>query len=329
MPAPAASTAAPGWGSRSAASSRTCSAARSSCAARRGGQHLHAVPAAHLPGQRVGRLPPASRDGAAAAPPRLRAPAPSGRRSRSDDRGAIAARRQRAAHRRGRSALFARIMVGRAKDKGFKVLVAMRGAEALALAREHQPTAISLDIFLPDMLGWTVLSQLKQDPATRHIPVQIVTLDEDRHHGLARGAFSFVHKPDHDRGLERRSRASRTMPSPRRKRLLLVEDDEGRAQQRRRAAWPRRHRDRAADTGARRSSSCARSGRLRRARPEAAGHVRLRGARERFATMRTLRDVPVVVFTGPRAVRRGGCEAAHHGAQRRGQGRRIAGAAAR
>ena len=52
-----------------------------------------------------------------------------------------------------------------ARDKGFKVLVAMRGAEALALAREYQPTAVSLDIFLPDMLGWTVLSQLKQDPA--------------------------------------------------------------------------------------------------------------------------------------------------------------------
>ena len=86
-------------------------------------------------------------------------------------------------------------MMAAAKDEGFKVLVAQRGADALALARAHLPTAISLDIFLPDMLGWTVLSQLKQDPATRHIPVQIVTLDEDRHHGLARGAFAFLHKP--------------------------------------------------------------------------------------------------------------------------------------
>ncbi len=71
----------------------------------------------------------------------------------------------------------------------------MRGAEALALAREFHPTAISLDVFLPDMLGWTVLNHLKQDPATRHIPVQMLTLDEDRQHGLARGAFSFVTKP--------------------------------------------------------------------------------------------------------------------------------------
>ena len=52
------------------------------------------------------------------------------------------------------------------------------------------------------MLGWTVLSQLKQDPLTRHIPVQIVTLDEDRQHGLARGAFSFVTKPHDQEGLD-------------------------------------------------------------------------------------------------------------------------------
>ncbi len=49
------------------------------------------------------------------------------------------------------------------------------------------PTAVSLDVFLPDMLGWTVLNHLKQDPATRHIPVQMLTLDEDRHHGWRAG----------------------------------------------------------------------------------------------------------------------------------------------
>ena len=109
---------------------------------------------------------------------------------------------------------YARVLVDLAHDNGFKVLVATRGADALALAREYHPTAISLDVFLPDMLGWTVLSQLKQDPATRHIPVQIVTLDEDRQHGLARGAFSFVTKPTTHRGLaEARCPRSRTSPS--------------------------------------------------------------------------------------------------------------------
>ena len=97
---------------------------------------------------------------------------------------------------------YARVLCDLAHDKGFKVLVAMRGAEALALAREFHPTAVSLDVFLPDMLGWTVLNHLKQDPTTRHIPVQMLTLDEDRHHGLSRGAFSFVTKPTTPEGLE-------------------------------------------------------------------------------------------------------------------------------
>jgi CheY-like chemotaxis protein/HAMP domain-containing protein len=121
---------------------------------------------------------------------------------------------------------YARIMMAAAKVHGFKVLVAQRGAEALQLAREHLPTAISLDIFLPDMLGWTVLSELKRDPATRHIPIQIVTLDEDRHHGLARGAFAFVHKPTTPGGLDDAFGRIKDYAAPRRKRLLLVEDDE-------------------------------------------------------------------------------------------------------
>jgi CheY-like chemotaxis protein len=110
-------------------------------------------------------------------------------------------------------------------DKGFKVLVATRGAEALALAREYHPTAVSLDVFLPDMLGWTVLSHLKQDPATRHIPVQMLTLDEDRQHGLARGAFAFVTKPTTPEGLEAALARIKEYAAPRRKRLLVVEDN--------------------------------------------------------------------------------------------------------
>src|SRR5204863_207440 len=66
---------------------------------------------------------------------------------------------------------YARIMVDLAREKGFKVLVAARGTDALELAKQYQPTAVSLDVFLPDMLGWSVLSQLKQNPLTRHIPV--------------------------------------------------------------------------------------------------------------------------------------------------------------
>jgi CheY-like chemotaxis protein len=120
---------------------------------------------------------------------------------------------------------YARVLCDLSRDKGFKVLVALRGTEALALAREFHPTAVSLDVFLPDMLGWTVLNHLKQDPATRHIPVQMLTLDEDRHHGLARGAFAFVTKPTSPEELDSALSRIKDYASPRRKRLLIVEDN--------------------------------------------------------------------------------------------------------
>jgi CheY-like chemotaxis protein len=84
---------------------------------------------------------------------------------------------------------------------------------------------VSLDVFLPDMLGWTVLSQLKQNALTRHIPVQIVTLEEDRQHGLARGAFSFVTKPTTRDGIADAMSRIKEFSQPRRKRLLVVEDN--------------------------------------------------------------------------------------------------------
>ena len=120
---------------------------------------------------------------------------------------------------------YALILRDLARDKGFKVLVATRGAEALALAREFHPTAVSLDVFLPDMQGWTILNHLKQDPATRHIPVQMLTLDEDRHHGLTRGAFAFVTKPTTTQELEVALSRIKEYSAPRRKSLLVVEDD--------------------------------------------------------------------------------------------------------
>ena len=120
---------------------------------------------------------------------------------------------------------YCRVLIDLARVKGFKVLVAMRGADALELAKQYQPNAVSLDVFLPDMLGWSVLSQLKQNPLTRHIPVQIITLDEDKHHGLARGAFSFVTKPTTTEGVEAALRRIKEYSTPRRKRLLVVEDN--------------------------------------------------------------------------------------------------------
>jgi HAMP domain-containing protein/CheY-like chemotaxis protein/signal transduction histidine kinase len=121
---------------------------------------------------------------------------------------------------------YARTLIDLARDKGFKALLAMRGDDALDLAKQYQPTAVSLDVFLPDMLGWNVLSELKHSPLTRHIPVQIVTLDEDRQHGLARGAFSFVIKPTSTEGISAAITKIKDFAQPRRRRLLVVEDNQ-------------------------------------------------------------------------------------------------------
>ena len=94
------------------------------------------------------------------------------------------------------------MLLGLARDKGFKGIVANRGQAALALARQYLPTAITLDVFLPDMLGWTVLNNLKLDPATRHIPVQMLSVEEERQHGLSHGAFSYLVKPATTEDLE-------------------------------------------------------------------------------------------------------------------------------
>jgi HAMP domain-containing protein/CheY-like chemotaxis protein/signal transduction histidine kinase len=120
---------------------------------------------------------------------------------------------------------YGRIVADLARDKGMKVLVAATGAEAIELARAFKPSAVSLDVFLPDMLGWTVLSRLKQDPSLRHIPVQMLTLDEDRQHGLARGAFDFISKPVAADQLSGAIERVMDFSKPRRRRLLVVEDD--------------------------------------------------------------------------------------------------------
>ena len=120
---------------------------------------------------------------------------------------------------------YARVLREVARETGFKVVIAYGGAEALALVQEYRPAAISVDVYLPDMLGWTLLNHLKQDPSTRHIPVQILTVDEDRHHALAQGAFGFTSKPSTPGELAQQMARIVEFAALRRKRLMVVEDD--------------------------------------------------------------------------------------------------------
>ncbi len=119
-----------------------------------------------------------------------------------------------------------RILLGLAREAGFKVIVATRGATGLGYARQYRPDAIWLDIFLPDMLGWTVLNNLKFDPGTRHIPVQIFTIDEERQSVLARGAFSYLVKSPAAEDIKIALERLKHFASSRTRRLLVVEDDD-------------------------------------------------------------------------------------------------------
>jgi CheY-like chemotaxis protein len=90
---------------------------------------------------------------------------------------------------------FAKLILESAHEKGFKALVTSLGAAALAMAREYKPAAISLDICLPDIDGWRVIERLKNDTATRHIPVCVVSTEEARERALASGALGALAKP--------------------------------------------------------------------------------------------------------------------------------------
>jgi len=121
---------------------------------------------------------------------------------------------------------YARLLLGLARDKGFKGIAASNGSTGLALARAYRPTAISLDIVLPDMLGWAVLRELKLDPNTRHIPVQITTVKQERQHDLAHGAFAYYVKEPTTDGLKTALDRLKAFTVPRTKRLLIIEDNE-------------------------------------------------------------------------------------------------------
>src|SRR5262249_52455129 len=120
---------------------------------------------------------------------------------------------------------FARVLLESAHVRGFKGIVATRGAAGIALAQEYMPHAITLDVRLPDVSGWRLLSQLKGDLTTRHIPVHIISVQEQLEYGLMHGALGVASKPlsaDGVNGVIERLADCVSRPV---KNLLLVEDD--------------------------------------------------------------------------------------------------------
>lgn len=89
----------------------------------------------------------------------------------------------------------AEMIAGHLMQEGYRTVIAVSGEEALTLAASELPFAVTLDVIMPDMDGWEVLQGLKNNPATRNIPVIIVSVSEEKETGFALGAIGYVAKP--------------------------------------------------------------------------------------------------------------------------------------
>jgi CheY-like chemotaxis protein len=120
---------------------------------------------------------------------------------------------------------FAKVVYDFAHQKAFKCLIAPDGYSGLALVKSYKPGAVILDLNLPDISGWEVLQQLKDDPATRHIPVHIISVDEEVLDAYRKGAMGYLTKPVSPEKLAESFHKIEQFIAKTIKTLLLVEDD--------------------------------------------------------------------------------------------------------
>ncbi|HTA16997.1 MAG TPA: response regulator, partial [bacterium] len=126
------------------------------------------------------------------------------------------------------NAAFAGVILEGARRNGFKGVVAHNGRSALELAEALKPDAVTLDLRLPDMDGWGVLSRFKNDLAIRHVPVQVIAANEDSGQGIKEGAMAFLAKPISGEELGQALAALRALRSHAVKNLLVLCADEPR-----------------------------------------------------------------------------------------------------
>ncbi len=120
---------------------------------------------------------------------------------------------------------FAAILLDMAHERGFKGLVASHGETGLALARKFQPDAITLDIRLPSLSGWTVLDLIKHDQEISHIPVHIISVEDQSKRALDQGALTVIEKPVNSKQLQTLFDSMEEFRS-RPRSLLVVEDND-------------------------------------------------------------------------------------------------------
>ena len=121
---------------------------------------------------------------------------------------------------------FARLLLDLAREKGFKGVVALGAEAALRSARDYNPAAITLDLRLPDGDGWALLDRWKHDPTRRHVPIHIISVEEQEERGLRLGALGYLRKPVSKEALEAALEQTRQFIDGRARNLLVVEDNE-------------------------------------------------------------------------------------------------------
>lgn len=90
---------------------------------------------------------------------------------------------------------FAEILDNLARSRGFEPIIAATGKDAIRLAEQNPPDAVTLDLRLPDMDGWAVLDRFHQNQALSHVPVHIISVEEEQERGMLNGAFGYLTKP--------------------------------------------------------------------------------------------------------------------------------------
>src|SRR5690606_10816097 len=120
---------------------------------------------------------------------------------------------------------FARVLYDLAHELEFLAIVATTAEDGLALARELSPSAIVLDVALPDRSGLTLLDALKRDPRTRHLPVHMVSGHDHTRAALEMGAIGYALKPIERAQLVEAIRKLEARFTRKLRRVLVVEDD--------------------------------------------------------------------------------------------------------
>lgn len=120
---------------------------------------------------------------------------------------------------------FAKALLDFTHKKGYKGLVAVRGDEGIELARQYKPVGILLDIQLPVKDGWEVMEELKSDPATRHIPVHIMSSLEAKKESRLKGAVDFINKPLAFEQMQEVFQKIEQVLSKSSKKVLIVEEN--------------------------------------------------------------------------------------------------------